>query len=269
MFIFDTNQIPANTAELTEAITASLRKRITLPASAKPVLATGDLPNLASLAVDVSNGQIDPNQPLPDPTPPADLTPGPQAALFTIVGNPISLAGVSLLFNLSARKVSFAYGHDKAGKLIATLTDASAGHLQVNLTPQQLETGILAIAQKLAASSGVAITKVNVSLNSISPTELDVLLNITAKKFVTAVIRVSGRLSIDDQMIVRASNLNADADGMVGGIAVNFLRPHLQKLNGMPLPLLAFSLGNVKLHGVEVHTANGLQVTAAFGSETV
>jgi hypothetical protein len=75
-------------------------------------------------------------------------------------------------------------------------------------------------------------------------------------------------LSINDRMIATASNLNANSDGMVGGIAVNFIRPHLQQLNGRPLPLLAFSLGNVKLRGVNVTTTDGVRIAAQFGSET-
>jgi hypothetical protein len=268
MFNLDTDRIPTNNSELTAAITASLRRAIRLPATATPVIITGSLPKLSALAVDVSAGEIDSSQPLPDPSAPAEQQPGPSAESFTITGDPISLAGVSLLFNLSATHVVFAYARGSAGKLIATLREASAGHLSVDIGHAQLEAGLLAIAQKFAASSGVAITKVQATLTSISPNELDVLLQITAKKFVSAVIRVSGRLSINDQLIAKATNLKADADGMVGGIAVNFIRPHLKEMENQPLPLMAFSLGNVKLRGVAVRTNNGLQIAADFGSGT-
>jgi hypothetical protein len=67
-------------------------------------------------------------------------------------------------------------------------------------------------------------------------------------------------------MVATASNLTADGDGMVGNIAVSFIRPHLTKLNGTPLPLLAFSLGSVKLRSINVATDDGLRITAEFGS---
>jgi hypothetical protein len=268
MFILDSDQIPGTAAQLTRAISTSLRRSIELPASASPVVLTGELPNLDSLAVDVSNGQIDTNQPLPDTTPPGKTDAGPTAKSFTIEGQPISIEGIPLQLDLSAKNVTFAYARNPAGKLIATLRDASDGHLSVQLEHEHLEQAILTIARKVSASTGVAIQKVSAKLTSIDPTTVDVLLNITAKKFVTAVVKISGRLSINDRMVATASNLNANSDGMVGGIAVNFIRPHLQQLNGRPLPLLAFSLGNVKLRGVNVTTTDGVRIVAQFGSET-
>jgi hypothetical protein len=267
MFILDTDAVPISTAELTAAITAWLRKLIRLPAGATPVVLDGELPKLARLRMDVSNGLIDPSQPLPDTTAPESQTPGPIADVLEIVGDPISVSGVRFALKLSATQVAFAYGKNKAGQLVATLASAASGNVTVNIRQAELEAGILAIAQRAAASSGVAISKVQATLTSVSRTELDVRLNVTARKFVSTVITISGRLSIDDQLVARASNLKADADGMVGGIAVNFIRPHLQKINGMPMPLMAFSLGNVKLRGVEVQTSAGLAVSAEFAGE--
>jgi len=268
MFILDSDKIPDTAAQLTKAISASLRRSIELPRSASPVVLTGDLPNLASLAVDVSNGQINTDQPIPDPTPPDKTDTGPTATLFTIQGHPISIERIPLQFDLSAKNVAFAYARNRTGQLIATLRDAADGHLSVQLEHEHLEEAILAIAKNISTSTGVAIQKVSAKLTSIDPTTVDVLLSITAKKFVTAIVNISGRLSIDNRMVATASNLNASSDGMVGGIAVNFIRPHLQKLNGRPLPLLAFSLGNVKLRGVNVTTNEGVRIAAEFGSMT-
>jgi hypothetical protein len=267
MFTLDTDVVPSSAAALTAAITASLRKMIHLPAGATPVVLDGELPRLTRLGVDVSNGQVDPHQPLPDTPAPENQTPGPIADILEIVGDPISVSGVGFTLKLSATQVAFAYGKNKAGKLVATLVSAASGNLTVNIRQAELEAGILAIAQRAAASSGVAISKVQATLTSISRTELDVRLNVTARKFVSAMITISGRLSIDDQLVARASNLKADADGMVGGIAVNFIRPHLQKINGMPMPLMAFSLGNVKLRRVAVQTSAGLAISAEFAGE--
>jgi len=268
MFILDSDKIPETAAQLTKAISTSLRRSIKLPGSASPVTLTGELPNLAALSVNVSNGQIDTSQPLPDPTPPDETETGPAAKSFTIQGNPISIEEIPVQFDLSAKNAAFAYARNKTGQLIATLRDAADGHLSVQLEHEHLEEAILAIAKKVSASTGVAIQKVSAKLTSIDPTTVDVLLSITAKKFVTAIVNISGRLSIDNRMVAKASILDAKSDGMVGGIAVNFIRPHLQKLNGRPLPLLAFSLGNVKLRGVNVTTNDGVRIAAEFGSVT-
>jgi len=266
MFILDTDKILATRQELTAAITTSLRRSIKLPGGAAPVVLTGDLPKLTALTVDVSDGAVDTAQPMPDTVTPNKTDPGPTADSFTITGHPISIAEIPLQFDLSAKRVGFAYARNSAGKLIATLRDAADGHLSVQLEHQHLEEAILLIARKFAASSGVAIQKVSATLKSVNPTTVDVLLNITAKKFVTAIVRISGRLSVNDRMVATATNLSANADGMVGTIAVNLIRPHLQKMNGQPLPLLAFSLGNVKLRGVDVKTIDGVRIAAEFGS---
>lgn len=266
MFVFDTDQIPATSAQLTADITSSLRRKIKLPLGASPVAVAGELPNLASLAVDVSDGVIDTNQPLPDPTVPQNAEPGPTAASLVIRGHPITIEEVALEFDLSASDVVFAYARNDRQELIATLRDAAHGHLSVRIDHEHLEQAILFVAKKVAASSGVAIQKVSASLTSVNPTTVDVLLNVTAKKLVTAMLRISGRLSVDDRLTASATNLNAQGDGMVGGIAANFIRPHLQQLNGQPLPLLAFSLGNVRLRGIKVQTDDGVQIAADFGS---
>jgi hypothetical protein len=266
MFAFTTTRIPSTSEELATAITNGLRRRIRLPAGVGPVTVTGDLPKLELLKVDVSQGEISADQPLPDPTAPADAQAGPMADDFIIAGHPISIADIPLEFDLSAKAVTFAYGNNGDGELIATLAEASDGQLAVQLDHDHLEAAILLIARKLAASSGVSIVSVATTLTSVDSSTVDVKLNITAKKFVTAQLRISGRLSVDQNMVATASNLTADGDGMVGGIAVAFIRPQLQKLNGTPLPLLAFSLGSVKLRSVKVQTQDGLRITAEFGS---
>jgi hypothetical protein len=266
MFVFTTSQIPRSSDELAAAIAAGLCRRIRLASGASPVTIAGETPALSSLEVDVSNGSISTDQPMPDPTPPADPQAGPTAASFVIRGHPILIENIPIEFDLSAKQVAFTYGRNGQRELIATLSQASDGHIAVQLDHEHLESAILFIAKKLAASSGVAIISVTTMLSSISPTTVDVKLNITAKKFVTAQLRITGRLSVNERMVATASNLTADGDGMVGNIAVSFIRPHLTKLNGTPLPLLAFSLGSVKLRSINVATDDGLRITAEFGS---
>ena len=90
---------------------------------------------------------------------PQRQTPGPTAATLDVIGDPICVAGVKLAINLSARQIAFAYAKNKTGQLVATLIYAASGTLGVNISQPNLEAGVLAIAQRAAASSGVAISK--------------------------------------------------------------------------------------------------------------
>jgi hypothetical protein len=73
-------------------------------------------------------------------------------------------------------------------------------------------------------------------------------------------------LHIDDQLNAEMTDLQVSGQGVLGAFAVGVLRPKLAKLEGKKLPLMAFSLGNVRLRDVAVAAREGLEVTAAFGS---
>jgi hypothetical protein len=265
MFIFDTDRIPQTAAELTAAITAFLQSWIQLPSNAKRVTIAGKPPALGSLAIDVSGGMISPANPPTFAKVEGTSSPGPSANAFAIVGHPISIADIPLQFDLTASNAVFAYGRTTDQRLIATLQDASDGKLSLHISDEDLESAALLITRHFAGNS-VIIQKLDIALTSVSPTELNVLLTITAKKFVSAIVRVFGRIHIDDQLVATATNLKADAEGMVGAIAANMLRPHLAAIESKPLPLMTFSLGNVKIRDVKIDTADGLQISAAFGS---
>ena len=130
-----------------------------------------------------------------------------------------------------------------------------------------MDNALLLLAKKFTARQSVEILKVQTTLNSASPTDLNVLIKITAKKFMTAVVDISGQIEIDDRMRITGSKLKASSSGIAGNVAVGLLQPQLNKLEGRPLPLLNFSLGKMKLRGVAIDTTDGLALTASFGSE--
>jgi hypothetical protein len=266
MFIFDIDHNPRDAAELTAAITAFLRSWITLPLKFAPVTIVGQPPAVSSMTINVTAGQISPENPPAFAKVSGETEPGPTARSFAITGHPVSVAGIPLQLDLSAANAVFVYGRTSSRKLVATLQEATAGKLSIHIAHDDLEAGALALARQGAGSS-VSIQKLDITLSSISPTDLNVLLTITARKFVSAIVRVSGRIHIDTELVLTASNLKADAEGMVGTIAANMLQPHLRALEGKPVPLMTFSLGNVKVRDVTIGTAEGLQINAAFGSE--
>ena len=101
MFILDTDQPPATTAELIRAITASLKRSIDLSTANDPVQIGGNLPDLESIAVDVSNSDVIASQSLPDRDQLNDTLPGPTSKSIAILGNPVRIATIPV--QLSAR----------------------------------------------------------------------------------------------------------------------------------------------------------------------
>jgi hypothetical protein len=263
MFILNTTEIPTTLPALASALEQSLRNWIQLPASSNVITSTGSLPALTDVTIDISKGQI---EAVPFEPPAGSVVPGPTIQSFRVIGRPLLISSIPVQLDLTATKAAFAYARSPDQKLIATLQDAARGELHIDLLKADLNAAALKFARQFAGDK-VEIKSVDVTLTSSSPTEVNVLLTVTAKKFVTAIVKVTGQFTIDNEMVATAKGLKATSDGMVGNIAVGILQPHLQKLEGQSIDLFDFSLGNVKLRGIQIQTTTGLQISAAFGSE--
>jgi hypothetical protein len=153
MFILDADHIPAKAGELTTAIDQSLRKWIHLPDDSATVRLQGDLPNLSSLTIDVSHGQIDSPDSLPFEMTSAEVEKGPSIQSFSIVGQPISISDIPLQLKLTAQRAVFAYARNPNKNLIATLQEASNGNLSVQLPQTDLEAAALSLARRFAGNA--------------------------------------------------------------------------------------------------------------------
>jgi len=266
MFLLDTESIPRTTDQLTTALNRSLRRWVQRPGAAMASVA-GAVPALSSVTIDLSGGAIDADHP-PDVKPATAPERGPSAARFTVVGKPVSARGVAVNFELLASDVTFDYARNAGGQLMVMLRDARDGRIGANIARRDLEAAMLQAAQAAAGPSGIAVQRVDASLATPTPRELAVDLTITAKKFVTAIVHVHGRATVDDQLDAHLSGLGAHGDGMVAKLAVGLLQGHLKKLEGQQFSLLAFRLGQVQLRDVHIRVGpdGGLALEASFGN---
>jgi hypothetical protein len=263
MFALDTHQVPATVAELSAVIERSVRRIVSL-SKPEPILIDGELPKLSAVTVNLTGSVVS------DETPPTSaavgpVEDGPTVESLRVFAAPINARGVSAELEVNAAGVVFAHGKSADGRVVVTVKSAVDGSVRFRIVKRELEAAILAAAKTATASAGVAVQAVDVNLTSVGPRTVDVLLSITVKKFVTAVIRVSGRLAVDDQMVATATGLKVDGDGIAGSVAAGFIRPQLQKINGQNLSLFQFSIGDLRLRDVAVSTAGGLQIDASFG----
>jgi hypothetical protein len=86
------------------------------------------------------------------------------------------------------------------------------------------------------------------------------------KLFLTASVRITGQLDLDEDLNVRISALDCTGDGAIAALACGVLKPHLQKLDGREFPLMSLPLGEIRLRDVQVILGDKLSVTAEFGS---
>ncbi len=265
MFVVQSPSVPSTGEDVRRLIEAELRRRVVLPAASRPVEIVGEFPNLKRVSVDLSGGTVDKLGAPPMASNMPKTVPGARIESLRIRANPLRSHGVEGEFMLSAANVTIGFCGVDENQIGVAIESADDGSVSLRMSKRNLEAAVLKAAQAGAASSGVAIQKVDITLVSIGPCALDVSLNITAKKFVTTVIRVTGRLTIDDNLNAVATDLNADGDGMVGSIAVGFIRPQLLKIQGKPVSLTQLSLGGVRLRDIAVTTDDGLTLDAKFG----
>jgi hypothetical protein len=261
MIILDATDLPATAEQLTSLVDRFVRRYVDRlgPAAVK---IDGQMPRLSRVMLDLSGGIVSPNRP-PEAEPAGPVVDGPVVDSLSVSAHPITVQGASADFDVSATGVTFATGKSADGKLLATLKSAAEGSLKFKIARKQLEAAILTAAKTATAAAGVEIKAVDLQLTSAGPRTVNVLLAITVKKFMTAVVKVSGRLSVDDLMVASATGLKVDGDGMAGSIAAGFIRPHLQTIE--KAGVFDLSIGGISVRDLAITTTDGLQLDATFG----
>ncbi len=191
------------------------------------------------------------------------------AQRFTLHAQPLSVAGAALNLEIVADKIVLHQSPDRDGNIYLLLQRAENGRIAISIQQRDLEMLISAIAKTEAAKQGVAIESVQLKLTNRGERSLGAEVRLQARKlFLNANIRIAGLLEIDEQLVARVSRLTCEGDGAIATLACGFLTPQLQKLETREFPLLALPLGEVRLRDIKLNVADGIVVTAEFGSGT-
>ncbi len=268
MFILATPTPPANADALTLALSNALAAIFNLPSNRKCVtIQSSFFPSIESVTVDLSGASVDPTRLPPKPEQLSAREKGPVVAQFKLMGQPISYQKAGINLNLAATNVLFDYARDEQQRLLLVPSHIESGELRIDVRHADLEALILAGAQLAAAPHGVNIQRVQLTASSLGSRSAKINLRIVAKKlFITATIRITGQLEIDELLNASLNNLSCEGDGVVGSIATGLLRPKLQQIDGKTFPLMAFSLGDTKLQAIQFTTSDPLSLRASFGS---
>ncbi|MGE5612176.1 MAG: hypothetical protein ACM359_23210 [Bacillota bacterium] len=266
MFYLASMEFPTTAQELARALASTLHELFVIPPGREPAQIHGDFPALESIQIDLNNAAVRTGQTPPRPIGAGQVRPGPTVQRLAVEGRPVFVEAAALHFALTAEQVHLNFDRDSLGRPLMLLDQARNGHVQVQISRQDIQSLLLAGIGAKAAAHGLAITNVELALTQLNPRAVAVEMRISAKKFVTAVIGIRGQLHIDDELRAQLRELSCHGDGMIGKMVCGLLNPHLQKLDRRELPLMAFSLGQVRLRDVQLDTRNGLDITARFGS---
>ena len=264
MLPLKTNTFPGNAADLERLLNDSVRDLFHLPNDPVTVREVS-YPRLVALTVSLDGAKLS-GQPAAIPSPVGESIPALTVDSFNVKGSGISIGPAAVDFALEAQHIQLRRAADSDGNIILLLHKARDGKIQVSVATTDLEALIADVARAEAGKHGVNVDSVQLSLRSRSPRSLAAEVRLRAKKlFVSASLRITGQLDLDEQLNAKISGLDCTGDGAIASVACGILKPHLQKLEGREFPLMSLPLGEVRLRDVRIVAGDKLSVTAEFG----
>jgi hypothetical protein len=265
MFPLNTNTFPATADALKCLLNESLRQVFTL--ARDPVdLRAETYPRLQSLSISLDAAEA--RRPPPAiPSLRGEPVPALTVESFRVAGAPMKVGPAAVDFALDAQGLQLHQATDGQGNIVLLLHNAADGRVEISVTVSDLEALIAGVAKSEAGKHGVNIDSVEISLRSQTPRSLAAEIRLRAKKlFVSAALRITGQLDLDENLTAKISGLDCAGEGAIAGIACDVLKPHLQKIDGREFPLMSLPLGEVRLRDVLISLGEKLSVTAEFGS---
>jgi hypothetical protein len=263
MFPLYTKTLPRSAAELAQRLNASLARLFT--GRSEPVSVRGDAyPEIAELRVSLDGATL-------RNVPPPKLRDSSKPALtvdnLRLQGSEVNVGPVSLDLEVAAESVRLDEARDADDEIVLVLAGAKNGHVEISARKEALEEAIGQIARQEAGKQGVTIESVNLMVQSRGSRRMDAQVQLKARKlFFNAVIQIAASLDLDDDLTATVSGVRCTGEGAIGALACGFLSPHLQKVDGRTISLLALPLGDVRLRDVTLSANERLTVRAEFGS---
>lgn len=268
MFPLAGKDFPTTTEELTTAIHDALADVFKLP-SKSAVKATGSqYPALKSVTLDLDGASVSATEPPPKPLGVGKRKTGVTVDKLEISGHPIKYQKAKLDLDVTAKGVSFDFDRDKKNHPLLVLTDAEDGKVSAKISKADLQAVALEAATLAAKQQGVAIQELTLDLTQAGPRSVAAKVRVKAKKMMmSGVVNIAGKLDVDDDLNATLSGLTCTGEGIIGSAAAGMLQGKIKPLNGKEFPLMAFSLGDIKLRDLKMKVGANIEVSAAFGSK--
>ena len=265
MFPLKTATFPSSAEALERLLNESLRHIFEVDVDPVTVL-DASYPRLVEINVSLDHARVRSNPPRPQLIS-GKSSPALQVGQFNLQAAHLSIGPATVDLSLSSRDVDLVQGEDAQGELVLSLQDAAEGKIEISTALADLEKVIATMAKDQAGKHGVTIENVQLTAREKSAHSLEAEVRLQARKlFMSASIRVTGQLDLDDELNAKISGLKCKGDGAIAAVACGVLTPHLEKLNGREFALMSLPLGEVRLRDVRLAVTDKLCVTAEFGS---
>ncbi len=267
MFPLFSNQPLATADDLVQMLERALRQIVDPQRNIVSVREKA-FPELEELRIDLDGVRLRPDAPRPSSISP-ETTPALLVEKFELIGRGISVDEGRLDLEMRAENARFHQGRDGDGNIVLVLHAADSGRVNVSAAKADLENLISSLAKREAGRHAVAIEDLELQFNPSGPRAIDGMVRFRARKlFLSGIIRVGARLSVDEKLCACLSEISCAGDGTIGTLACNLLRPHLQRLDGRQVDLAALPIGDIALRDIEIIADDKLGITAQFGRLT-
>lgn len=265
MFSLYATTFPPSASDLERLLNEGLQ-RIFVAQSPPVTVRDHSYPHLEAINVSLDGARLSADSPQPSPVS-GETSPALEIDQFTLSASPLSLGPVALDLSLAAREVQLRQGKDSNDQIVLSLDSATDGNIEISVTRVDLEALVLKLAQDQAKKHGITIDGVQLKLRQENTHSAAAEVNLRARKlFLSASIRVTARLDLDDELNLKLSGLNCAGDGGIATLACGVLTPYLRKVDGREFSLMSLPLGEIRLRDVQLAMGDKLCVTAEFGS---
>src|SRR4029077_3262860 len=176
-----------------------------------------------------------------------------EAGMVSLSARNISVHGVPLDARMELRDVLFDKGLNESGEVTLLLKSARDGQLVVSAAQLELEEAILKVGGAEARRNGIVIEQVRLAMRARGRRSMAADVRIQARKLLLrAKVDTYGQLDIDQNFTAKISQLKCNADGTIGSLACNALRPFFDEVMRSSFSLKSLPLGEIEIRDLHV-----------------
>lgn len=265
-FPLATDDLPRTGGQLADSMNGGWKDVFTIHDPQQAVeFEGGRYPAVDQMRVDLSHAVVNPEHKLARIGEYTATTKSLAVEHFQMVADPMVNHKSRVNLEVTGTQVRLDLQHDRDGRPMLMLADAREGTVHFDVTHDDLQRLVLAMARYQSSSSGIAIRSIHLDLQSIGPRSLLIDLHLsTIVGFIPAGMRFTARMDVDDRMNATVSNLDCQGDEVLGPLIVGFIRPAINKYNNTTRPLISFPSGHIHLTDVQIQAGQHVEMTAKF-----
>ena len=262
---------PSSPKQLAREILGALQVVFSFPNPDNAVSVEGAAwPAIEQIRVDLGGATVRVAQPPPKPMPGGARDPGIVINQVQVTGHPIWYQRSKIDVDVAASGVRADFTHETDGRAMLMVAEVSQGFAELKISKSDLRVALLAAASEAAKAQGVSILDLQIDLAGDGLRSVAVEVRVKAKKMMmSGSIIVRGKADVDSNLVARLYNLSCSGEGMVGNIAAGMVNSKLRQFEGKQIPLMALSLGDVKLRDVRITTQEPITLRVEFGRSPV